>query len=192
MKNRVDDPGPCCTRVKKLHSGPAFPRDHGGGGAAGPDRDRCVFVPEMPFSPGRLNCVKQKTRHQTSRAGSGARSGQQVVVQGCFRRKGRGAVLQPRSFFSQPPIPTGNNEKNMTIDQVTKLAYVLRPVVSRVLNDPPNVREEARQRVLEVIEEHDYRPSSVACSLATDRSFEISALTPRRGDELQAYSSFSC
>jgi LacI family transcriptional regulator len=75
------------------------------------------------------------------------------------------------------------NEKNMTIDQVAELAYVSRSVVSRVLNDHPNVSEEARQRVLEVIEEHDYRPSSVARSLATNRSFEISVLTPRRGDE---------
>jgi LacI family transcriptional regulator len=74
-------------------------------------------------------------------------------------------------------------EDDMTIDQVAELAYVSRSVVSRVLNDHPNVSEEARQRVLDVIEEHDYRPSSVARSLATDRSFEISVLTPRRGDE---------
>lgn len=71
----------------------------------------------------------------------------------------------------------------MTIDQVAELAYVSRSVVSRVLNDHPNVSEEARERVMRVIEEHDYRPSSVARSLATDRSFEISVLTPRRGDE---------
>jgi LacI family transcriptional regulator len=74
-------------------------------------------------------------------------------------------------------------EDDMTIDQVAELAYVSRSVVSRVLNDHPNVSEEARERVLKVIEEHDYRPSSVARSLATDRSFEISVLTPRRGDE---------
>ncbi|WP_263834982.1 LacI family DNA-binding transcriptional regulator [Salinibacter sp.] len=74
-------------------------------------------------------------------------------------------------------------EDDMTIDQVAELAYVSRSVVSRVLNDHPNVSEEARERVMRVIEEHDYRPSSVARSLATDRSFEISVLTPRRGDE---------
>lgn len=75
------------------------------------------------------------------------------------------------------------NEKDMTIDQVAELAYVSRSVVSRVLNDRPNVSDEARERVLEVIEEHNYRPNSVARSLATDRSFEISILTPRRGEE---------
>jgi LacI family transcriptional regulator len=74
-------------------------------------------------------------------------------------------------------------EDDMTIDQVAELAYVSRSVVSRVLNDHPNVSEEARARVLKVIEEHDYRPSSVARGLATARTFEISVLTPRRGDE---------
>lgn len=76
-----------------------------------------------------------------------------------------------------------NDGTNMTIDQVAELAYVSRSVVSRVLNDHPNVSDEARERVMKVIEEHDYRPNSVARSLATDRSFEISILTPRRGDE---------
>jgi hypothetical protein len=52
-------PGLCRTRVKELHRGPAFPRGHRGGGAAGPDRDGCVFVPETPFSSGRLDCIKQ-------------------------------------------------------------------------------------------------------------------------------------
>lgn len=76
-----------------------------------------------------------------------------------------------------------NEGKDMTIDQVAELAYVSRSVVSRVLNDHPNVSDEARERVLKVIEEHNYRPNSMARSLATDRSFEISILTPRRGDE---------
>lgn len=77
----------------------------------------------------------------------------------------------------------GDEGKDMTIDQVAELAYVSRSVVSRVLNDHPNVSDEARERVLNVIEEHDYRPNSMARSLATDRSHEISILTPRRGDE---------
>jgi LacI family transcriptional regulator len=75
--------------------------------------------------------------------------------------------------------------KKMTIDQVAELAYVSRSVVSRVLNDHPNVSEEARARVEKVIEEYNYRPSSAARSLATDRTFEICILTPRRqGDAL--------
>ena len=76
-------------------------------------------------------------------------------------------------------------KKRMTIDQVAELAYVSRSVVSRVLNNHPNVSDEARERVMEVIEKHNYRPSSAARSLATDRTFEICILTPRRrGDAL--------
>ena len=76
--------------------------------------------------------------------------------------------------------------EKLNIDQVAELAYVSRSVVSRVLNNHPNVSDEARERVLKVIEEYDYRPSSVARSLATDRTFEICILTPRRGDEALA------
>lgn len=76
-------------------------------------------------------------------------------------------------------------KKKMTIDKVAELAYVSRSVVSRVLNNHPNVSEEARTRVEKVIEEYNYRPSSAARSLATDRTFEICILTPRRkGDAL--------
>jgi len=73
----------------------------------------------------------------------------------------------------------------MTIDKVAELSHVSRSVVSRVLNDHPNVSDAARKRVRKVIEEHDYRPSSVARSLATSSTHEICALTPRRqGDAL--------
>lgn len=74
----------------------------------------------------------------------------------------------------------------MTIDEIAERAYVSRSVVSRVLNDHPNVSDEARERVLDVIREHDYRPSSVARSLATDRTYEICVLTPRRQGEALA------
>jgi len=74
-------------------------------------------------------------------------------------------------------------EDDLTIDQVAELAYVSRSVVSRVLNGRPHVSDEARRRVEEVIDEYDYRPNSVARSLATDRSYEISVLTPRRRNE---------
>lgn len=77
-------------------------------------------------------------------------------------------------------------KSKLTIDQVALIAGVSRSVVSRVLNNHPRVSDEARQRVLRVIKEHDYRPSSVARGLATDRSFEICLITPRRHDEALA------
>lgn len=74
----------------------------------------------------------------------------------------------------------------LSIDEVAKLAYVSRSVVSRVLNDHKNVSDEARERVLEVVEEYNYKPSSVARGLATNRSYEIGILAPRRCDEALA------
>lgn len=72
--------------------------------------------------------------------------------------------------------------KRLTINDVARLAFVSRSVVSRVLNDKPNVSDEARRRVLAVIEEHNYRPNSAARSLVTDRRLEICVLVPRRSD----------
>ncbi len=76
--------------------------------------------------------------------------------------------------------------KKITIDEVARLAFVSRSVVSRVLNNHPNVSKEARLRVLKVIEEYNYRPSSVARSLVTDRTFELCVLAPRRRDDVLA------
>ena len=76
--------------------------------------------------------------------------------------------------------------QKMTIDEVARLAFVSRSVVSRVLNNHPNVSDEARARVLAVVKEHNYRPSAVARSLVTDRTFEICILGPRREDDVLA------
>lgn len=77
-------------------------------------------------------------------------------------------------------------KKKLSIDEVAKFAYVSRSVVSRVLNDHPNVSDEARERVMEVIKKYNYKPSSVARGLATKQSYEIGILAPRRSDEALA------
>jgi LacI family transcriptional regulator len=57
-----------------------------------------------------------------------------------------------------------------TIYEVSKLAGVSLATVSRVINDSGKVREETRGRVLEAMEQLDYRPNSIAQSLASNRS----------------------
>ncbi|MEM1095576.1 MAG: LacI family DNA-binding transcriptional regulator [Bacteroidota bacterium] len=74
--------------------------------------------------------------------------------------------------------------KKITIDDVAALAHVSRSVVSRVLNNHPNVSAAARARVEKVIREHNYRPSSVARSLASDRTYELCVMAPRRSNEV--------
>ena len=76
--------------------------------------------------------------------------------------------------------------QKLNIDDIARLAFVSRSVVSRVLNNRPNVSDEARARVQKIIEQYNYRPSATARSLATDRAYEISILVPRKKDDVLA------
>lgn len=73
--------------------------------------------------------------------------------------------------------------EKLNIDKVAKLAHVSRSVVSRVLNDHPNVSDVAKERVMEVVNKYNYRPNSVARSLATNSSHEIGVLVTQSEDE---------
>ena len=59
------------------------------------------------------------------------------------------------------------------INDVALAAGVAIKTVSRVLNNEPNVREETRTRVLEIVKKLNYHPSLSARSLAGRRSYLI-------------------
>jgi LacI family transcriptional regulator len=63
--------------------------------------------------------------------------------------------------------------RGMTIKDVAKRAKVSEATVSLVLNNRNNVREETRQRVLEVIQELHYHPRHTARGLASRKSGNI-------------------
>jgi LacI family transcriptional regulator len=65
----------------------------------------------------------------------------------------------------------------VNIKQVAKAAGVSTQTVSRVLNDHPDVADDTRQNVQRVIEKLGYRPSALARSLITKRSFMIGVVT---------------
>lgn len=71
----------------------------------------------------------------------------------------------------------------LNIDKVAKLAHVSRSVVSRVLNDHPNVSDVARNRVMKVVKKYNYKPNLAARSLATNSTREIGVLVTQRRDE---------
>ncbi|NBC27980.1 MAG: substrate-binding domain-containing protein [Bacteroidetes bacterium] len=73
--------------------------------------------------------------------------------------------------------------EKLNIDKVAELAHVSRSVVSRVLNNHPNVSDVARERVMKVVTKYNYRPNSVARQLATSSSHEIGVLVTQSGDE---------
>ena len=67
---------------------------------------------------------------------------------------------------------------SLTLEDIARQAGVSRSTVSRVINDRPNVREDVRKRVLQVIEVTGYHPNAAARSLASQRSWTIGLILP--------------
>jgi LacI family transcriptional regulator len=65
----------------------------------------------------------------------------------------------------------------ITIRDVAAVAGVSRQTVSRVLNAKPDVAPDTRQRILDIIEQLGYRPSSIARSLTQGRSFTLGVVS---------------
>ncbi len=68
--------------------------------------------------------------------------------------------------------------KKSTIDDIARLAGVSKTTVSRVLNHKPDVDPATRERILRIIEEQNFVPSSTASGLAGGRSRLIGMLIP--------------
>ncbi|HML22345.1 MAG TPA: LacI family DNA-binding transcriptional regulator [Aggregatilinea sp.] len=66
----------------------------------------------------------------------------------------------------------------LKLEDIARIAGVSRSTVSRVVNDDPNVSEQTRQRVLEVIEEHNFTPNVAARSLVTQRTRMLGIYIP--------------
>ncbi len=67
--------------------------------------------------------------------------------------------------------------KRVTIRDVAAAAGVSHQTVSRVLNDRPDVAEETRDRIWQIIEELNYQPSAIARSLTRQRSLTLGIVT---------------
>ncbi|AIY79939.1 bacterial regulatory s, lacI family protein [Clostridium botulinum 202F] len=65
-----------------------------------------------------------------------------------------------------------------TINDIAKIADVSSTTVSRVLNDSGYVKEETRQKVLNVIKEMNYTPSAIARSLSKSETNTIGIIVP--------------
>ncbi|MGF6822188.1 DNA-binding LacI/PurR family transcriptional regulator [Microbacterium sp. ZKA21] len=69
-----------------------------------------------------------------------------------------------------------------TIQDVAKAAGVSPMTVSNVLNGHPHVRESTRQKVLDAVEELDYRVNAAARNLRTGRTGTLGLAVPNIGD----------
>lgn len=67
---------------------------------------------------------------------------------------------------------------SLTLEEIAKLAGVSRSTVSRVVNEQPNVREQVRERVWQVIRETGYQPHAAARTLVTRRTRVIGVIIP--------------
>ena len=76
----------------------------------------------------------------------------------------------------------------LTLKQIAKLAGISRSTASRVLNQHPGVRPEVRERVLQIMREHGFRPDPAARTLASRRAGLADADRPGadRGSEKTA------
>ncbi len=67
----------------------------------------------------------------------------------------------------------GNESKPVTIYDIAKEANVSAATVSRVLTNSTNVRKDKRDRILQLIEKHNFRPNAMARGLVDTRSKTI-------------------
>ncbi|MGL4647840.1 MAG: LacI family DNA-binding transcriptional regulator [Caldilineaceae bacterium] len=73
-------------------------------------------------------------------------------------------------------------DSTLNIDRIAELAGVSRTTVSRVLNNRPDVNRATRQRVLEVIEQHDFHPNAFAKAISSQKSHNIGLVIPYEAD----------
>src|SRR5260370_23070654 len=72
-------------------------------------------------------------------------------------------------------------KQTITMSEIGRLAGVSQSTVSRVLSGTTPVAPDKQAAVLEVIEQHNFRPNIVAQGLVHGRTFQIGVLTRHLG-----------
>lgn len=69
-------------------------------------------------------------------------------------------------------------DKNITITDVAEALGVSKTTVSRAISGKGRIGEATRKRVMDYIEEHDYKPNVIAQGLAKSRTFNLAVVMP--------------
>lgn len=69
-------------------------------------------------------------------------------------------------------------KKNITISDVAEALGVSKTTVSRAISGKGRIGEETRQKVMQYIQEHDYKPNVIAKGLAQSKTFNICVVMP--------------
>lgn len=72
----------------------------------------------------------------------------------------------------------GQEGKKLTMDDVAKELGVSKTTVSRAVSGKGRIGEETRQRVLDYIAQHNYKPNVIAKGLANNRTYNIGMVLP--------------
>lgn len=70
-------------------------------------------------------------------------------------------------------------KSNLTIDDIARELGVSKTTVSRAISGKGRISPATRERVLEYIELHNYRPSAAAKSLAESKTYNLALVLPR-------------
>ncbi|MDR2751884.1 MAG: LacI family transcriptional regulator [Clostridiales bacterium] len=80
----------------------------------------------------------------------------------------------------------------MTIDDVAAALSVSKSTVSRAVTGNGRISKVTRRRVLQYMEEHNYRPNLIAQNLVKGCSFNLAFLVPEREELLNTYFFLQC
>lgn len=67
-------------------------------------------------------------------------------------------------------------KRRLNISDISQIAGVSKATVSRVINNSPKVNPATKEKILQVIQKHNYQPSNVARSLSKNRTMTIGVI----------------
>ena len=74
------------------------------------------------------------------------------------------------------------SDNNIKIDDVAKALGISKTTVSRSLSGKGRISEATRQKVLEYVESHNYRPNPIAKGLASSKTYNLAWVVPANSD----------
>lgn len=69
-------------------------------------------------------------------------------------------------------------DKNLTIGDIAQILGVSKTTVSRAISGKGRIGQQTRQKVLDYIEEHHYRPNVIAQGLAQNKTYNLGVVMP--------------
>lgn len=82
--------------------------------------------------------------------------------------------------MTKEAIKVSNSNKNITIADVAQALGVSKTTVSRAISGKGRIGQQTREKVMEYIKEHDYKPNVIAKSLASSKTFNLCVVMPEQ------------